>query len=90
MLGHTTIGRLMLISIGCFVYGAVYLVEGTGLWLRKRWAEYITTIVTASLLPFEMMELMHGPSAPKVATLVVNLLVLGYLVRLLIKQRRRR
>ncbi len=88
LLGNTTIGRLMLIGIGCFIYGGVFLVEGTGLWLRKRWAEYVTTIVTASLLPFELMELLHGPSAGKVATLVINVAVLVYLIRLLLKQRK--
>ncbi len=79
-LGETSVRRLVLIAIGCFIYGGVFVVEATGLWLKKRWAEYLTTIVTASLLPFEGMELMHRPSPPSILTLVVNLLVVGYLV----------
>ena len=41
-LGHR---RLEALSVGTFVYAAVFLVEGTGLLLRKRWAEYLTVLV---------------------------------------------
>ena len=77
----------MLVAIGCFVYGGVFVVEATGLWLGKRWAEYLTTLVTASLLPFEIMEVTRRVSAPRVVTLVINLLVLAYLIWRLVSQR---
>lgn len=89
MLGSTSVERLVLIAIGCFVYATVFAVEATGLWLRKRWAEYLTTIVTASLLPFEVIELLKQQSLPKIIALVLNLLVLGYLVWTLVTQRSR-
>lgn len=89
-LGETSVARLELIAIGCFVYGGVFLVEAIGLWRKKRWAEYLTTIVTASLLPFEVMELVHRQSAARILTLVVNLLVVGYLIRRLWEERSRR
>src|SRR5438105_2785767 len=31
-------------SIGSFFYGLLYLTEGIGLMLARRWAEYLTTI----------------------------------------------
>ncbi len=86
-LGAASLERLVLVAIGCFVYGGVFVIESIGLWLGKRWAEYLTTIVTASLLPFELYELMEKVSAPRLATLVVNLLVLGYLIWKLVSQR---
>ena len=89
LLGSTSVERLVLIAIGCFVYATVFIAEATGLWLRRRWAEYLTTIVTASLLPFEVMELVKQQSLPKMIVLVLNLLVLGYLVWTLVTQRSR-
>ena len=36
------------------IYAVLHLVEGTGLMLRKRWAEYLTVIATASFVPMEI------------------------------------
>ena len=58
----------------------MFLVEGVGLWRGKRWAEYLTLLVTASLLPFEILALYHRLTLPRTATLALNLLVIGYLV----------
>jgi len=80
--------RLEQLGVGSFVYAAVFLVEGVGLLLQKRWAEYVTTVVTGSLIPFEVYELAHEPSAAKVAGLVVNVLVVIYLVLRLRDERR--
>jgi uncharacterized membrane protein (DUF2068 family) len=63
-----------------FLYAAVCVVEGAGLVLRKRWAEYFTVFLTAIGLPWECYELMHKYSWYKVVLLVINLVVLGYLV----------
>jgi uncharacterized membrane protein (DUF2068 family) len=72
--------RLRELGVGTFVYAAVFLVEGTGLLLRKRWAEYLTIVVTGSFIPFEVYELVHKPSALKVVGLVLNVLIVVYLV----------
>ena len=42
-------------------YAAVFAVEGVGLWMRRRWAEWLTTIITASLIPLEVWELIQQP-----------------------------
>ena len=63
-----------------FSYAALFLVEGTGLWLRKLWAEWLTTIITSSLVPVEIYEICRHPSWAKVAVLVINLGIVGYLV----------
>ena len=68
------------LGIVAFLYAVVFLVEGTGLWLQRRWAEYLTIVVTASLIPFEIHELMQGVTVARVATLVVNVAVLVYLI----------
>jgi uncharacterized membrane protein (DUF2068 family) len=72
--------RLKELSVGTFIYAAIFLTEGTGLALGKRWAEYLTIISTASLLPLEVYELAKHAGIGKVVALVINLAVVGYLV----------
>lgn len=72
--------KLRELSAGTFFYSALFLCEGVGLALRKRWAEYLTIISTASLMPIEILEIYKKPSAAKVVLLVVNLAVVVYLV----------
>src|SRR5205085_758284 len=40
-------------TVGSFTYAVLLSIEGIGLCRRKRWAEYMTVGITASLLPFE-------------------------------------
>ena len=61
-------------------YAAIFAIEGVGLWLRRRWAEWLTTIVTASLVPLEVWEIVHRPTAGKAAVLVVNIAIVWYLI----------
>ena len=63
-----------------FAYAGLFLLEGTGLLMRKRWGEWFTVVVTGSLLPFEIYEVCKGVSAAKVATVIVNAAVVIYLV----------
>lgn len=71
--------RLKELSLGTFVYAAVFLVEGTGLAFRKRWAEYLTIITTASLLPLEIYELVRRVSVSRSLALAVNVAIVVYL-----------
>jgi uncharacterized membrane protein (DUF2068 family) len=73
--------RLKQLSVGTFIYAAIFLTEGVGLALGKRWAEYLTIVSTASLLPLELFELARHASVGKVVALVINLVVVAYLVR---------
>ncbi len=61
-------------------YAALFAVEGVGLWLQKRWAEWLTTIITASLIPLEVWEIFHHPNLGKAAVLIGNTLIVVYLV----------
>jgi uncharacterized membrane protein (DUF2068 family) len=71
--------KLKEIGAGTFCYAALFLTEGTGLLLRKRWAQYFTIIVTASFLPFEIYEMVHRASIVKAAVIVTNMTILLYL-----------
>jgi hypothetical protein len=66
-----------------FVFGGYALLEGVeavGLWLRKRWAEYLTFIATSLLLVPEVYELTRSATPLKVLTLLINLAIVGYLL----------
>lgn len=62
------------------VYAALFLTEGIGLLMHKRWAEYLTTIATASFIPLEVYELLKHATAMKAALLVVNVAIVIYLI----------
>ena len=80
--------RLREIGFGTFAYSALALVEGTGLMLRKVWAEYLTLGLTVAFLPWELFELARRPGLFRLGLLVINLLVLVYLLRLLDRKRK--
>ena len=55
--------------------------EGIGLWLAKRWGEWVTVIITGSLIPVEIYECFHRGDAIKVLVLLLNIAIVIYLVR---------
>ena len=72
--------RLKELSIGTFIYAGIFLVEGIGLAFRKRWAEYLTILTTASFLPLEIYELVRRVSISRTVVLAVNVAIVAYLV----------
>jgi uncharacterized membrane protein (DUF2068 family) len=76
-------------SVGTFTYAVLFIVEGTGLVLGARWAEYLTVVSTTGLLPVEVYELIHRPRAGKVVILVLNLVIAVYLIARLYRDHKR-
>jgi uncharacterized membrane protein (DUF2068 family) len=72
--------KLYLAGVALTLYAVVLAFEGVGLWLAKRWAEYLTLVETGVFVPFEIYELTHSVSALKVLALVINLAVVLYLL----------
>ncbi|MGA2808340.1 MAG: DUF2127 domain-containing protein [Terracidiphilus sp.] len=72
-----------------FIYAGLDLVEGIGLYLEKVWAEYLTLLITASFLPWEIFEVLRRVTPIRVGLLVVNALVLFYLLKLVAERGRR-
>jgi uncharacterized membrane protein (DUF2068 family) len=77
------------IGFGAFCYAGIGILEGIGLYLEKAWAEYLTIIITASFLPFEVLEIIRRNTWPRVSLLVVNVIVLVYLTKLVLERQRR-
>lgn len=68
------------VGLGSFVYAALFLAEGSGLWMQKRWGEWLTVIITGSLIPLEVYEIFRHPNGLKVAALAVNIAIVIYLI----------
>jgi uncharacterized membrane protein (DUF2068 family) len=82
----------MLRRIGAvvFIYAGLDVVEGTGLFLEKVWAEYLTLAITASFLPWEIFEELRRVTWIRSGLLVVNAMVLFYLLKLVVERGRGR
>ena len=52
-------------GVGSFVYAALFLTEGIGLWLAKPWAEWFTIIITGSLFRSSFMRFITIPQWPR-------------------------
>ena len=71
--------QIYLLSTGSFLYAALDFTEGIGLWLEKRWAEWLTTVATALFVPFELYEIYERFTIVRVLILLVNLYLIWYL-----------
>jgi uncharacterized membrane protein (DUF2068 family) len=71
-----------LIQLGLLVtaYAALEATEMVGLWFSRRWAEYLTLVATAVLIPIELYELSLSVTVFKVITLVINVAIAVYLL----------
>jgi len=72
--------RVQLLGLSAFAYAALFAVEGTGLWMQKRWAEYFSIVATSSLLPLEIYEVLRRVTILRIAVLVSNVAIVAYLV----------
>jgi hypothetical protein len=72
--------RVTALRLVTLAYAAIFAVEGIGLWMEKRWAEWLTVVVTASLIPLELWEMLHRPTVGKLAILLGNAVIVAYLV----------
>jgi uncharacterized membrane protein (DUF2068 family) len=79
-LGLMSARQLEQISAGTFFYASLLLTEGSGLLLRKRWAEYLTVIATACFIPLEVYELIKRLSAAKIIVTSINVVIVWYLI----------
>lgn len=69
-----------LVAIGAVVYAALEVAEGTGLWLARRWGEYLAMVATSLGLPLEIYDLTRTISVTALVLLALNLILVLYLV----------
>jgi uncharacterized membrane protein (DUF2068 family) len=72
--------NLYLVAAAAAAYAALEGCEAVGLWLSRRWAEYLTFIATVVFVPYEIYELTKSITWLKLLTLVINLVIVIYLL----------
>jgi uncharacterized membrane protein (DUF2068 family) len=77
---NTSHGTLELVAVGVLAYGALELLEGVGLWLMKRWGEYVAMVGTLVFIPLEIYELLERVTWLRVAAFVFNVFAVVYLL----------
>jgi uncharacterized membrane protein (DUF2068 family) len=77
--------QLRELSVGTFVYAAMRLTEGLGLVARRKWAEYLTVILTALFIPLELFEMFRHFTWVKAAVFAANVIVVVYLLMVMRK-----
>jgi uncharacterized membrane protein (DUF2068 family) len=76
---NVTPKQLRELSVGTFVYAAIFLTEATGLLTRRHWAEYMTLISTGLFIPLEAWEIHRHFTMLKLGVTVVNVVIVWYL-----------
>jgi uncharacterized membrane protein (DUF2068 family) len=71
---------LTLVAIGVLAYGGLELLEAVGLWMLRRWGEYVAMVGTAVFIPLEIYELLETVTWLRLAALTVNLFAVVYLL----------
>jgi uncharacterized membrane protein (DUF2068 family) len=86
--GNLTPNKIKSLGVVSFTYAGLFLTEGIGLWLVKRWAEWFSVIITSSLVPVAIYEIYRHPSPIKILVVLVNIAVVGYLIYRIRSERR--
>ena len=68
------------VGLGVVAYAGLNLLESVGLWLMKRWGEYVAVIGTSAFLPLEIYELVEKITVFRVVAFVINAFLVAYLV----------
>ena len=76
-------GQFRVTGLLALFYSTILFTEGVGVYLQKRWAEYLMVFATATLIPFEVRHIFHRPSIAGFAVLAVNCFIVWFLYRVL-------
>ncbi|WP_371499221.1 DUF2127 domain-containing protein [Kitasatospora sp. NBC_00374] len=71
---------LVLLAVGLVAYAVIEIVEAVGLWMNRRWAEYLAVVATAAFLPIEAYELTEHISVLKICTLLLNIVAVLWIL----------
>jgi len=72
-----------LLAAGALAYSTLRLVEASGLWRQRAWAEWLGALSGGVYLPFEVYEIFKRVTAVRVSLFALNVVMVAYLARLL-------
>ena len=85
---RVTDGWLWAFALGSVAYSALRFAESYGLWHGRAWAEWLAAISGAIYVPFEIVEVAKKLTVLRIASLLLNLIIVAYMVALLWRRRR--
>jgi uncharacterized membrane protein (DUF2068 family) len=71
---------MSLAGYAAFIYAMLFAAEGIGLYLRKRWAEWLVVVATSLFIPFEIWTLLQHIAWWKFLLLFGNVSIVSYLI----------
>jgi uncharacterized membrane protein (DUF2068 family) len=77
---HTSQQTLVWVTIGVAAYAALELLEGVGLWLMRRWGEYVAVVGTGIFVPLEVYEIVERFTWFRLGALVLNVFLVLYIL----------
>jgi len=90
LLKHPDDVRLKVWTLLAVFYSALRFTEAYGLWLARRWGEWLAVISAALYLPFEVYALSRSITVFKLIVLLLNIVFVVYLSMVLKATRRKR
>lgn len=82
--------HVKLIAVAAFGDALLSAVEGLALRAAKWWAPWLVVVATGSLLPWELWEMLRKPAWLRALILIVNVAVVVYLLRDVVREHRAR
>ncbi len=71
---------LVWIAVAVFAYSALQAAEAVGLWMVKRWGEYLAVVATSVFLPLEIHELLNRVTVLRLLAFLVNVAAVIWLL----------
>ncbi len=84
-----TSGHVKFVALAAFLDAVLSAVEGLALRAGRWWAPWLVVVATASLLPWEVWRMVHRPAVVRALVLAVNIAVVVYLLRGVVREHRR-
>jgi len=81
-----TSAHVKFVAVAAFADAVLSAVEGLALAANRWWAPWLVVGATATLLPWEIFELLRHPGWGRVLILIINLAVVAYLLRTVQRQ----
>ena len=85
LLANANVRQAVLLA---WLYAAIRLTEGYGLWRDRAWAEWLAAVSGAVYLPLELSHLVAHPTGINAAVLLGNIAVVAYMVFRLWRRRK--
>jgi uncharacterized membrane protein (DUF2068 family) len=76
-------GMLRATGLLALFYAALFFIEGIGVYMQRRWAEFLMIFEAAALIPLEVRHLWHRPSVVGALILLANCFIVWFLYRVL-------